>query len=137
MTVQEQLRELIDRHQDHLRADVPADRRGAMLALLQIQNQLPRSSNNEPSPDIITGHRLANLGGNKALQLVLEADGDAATSTQGLDRWGERFLQECGWLAEAELVLAHCETGFMRMVETGPNRFDAWIATKRVPTSWR
>ena len=137
MNVQEQLRELIDRQHEHLRAEVPSDRRGAILALLGIQSQLPRTSGIEPSPDIITGHRLTNLGGNKAVQLVLEANGDVIASEQGLETWAERFLQECGWLAEAELVLAHCETGFMRLVETTPDRFDAWIATKREPTSWR
>jgi hypothetical protein len=54
-----------------------------------------------------------------------------------LKRWAERYLQECGRLTEAELVLAHCETGFMRMIDDGNGRFDAWIATKRAPTSWR
>src|SRR3954451_6696801 len=98
MTVQEQLRELIDQQLNRLRADVPADRQGAILALLRIQNRLPRLPGIEPFPDIITGHRLANLGGNRALQLVLETDGDGTTSAQELDRWGERFLRECGWL---------------------------------------
>ncbi len=137
MNVQEQLRELIDQQQDRLRADVPADRQGALLALLRIEDRLPNLSRIEPLPDIITGHRLANPGRNKAFQFVLEGKGDKAISAQEFDGWGARFFQECGWLAEAELVLAHCETGFMRLVETAPGTFDAWIATKRAPTSWR
>jgi hypothetical protein len=137
MAVQEQLRDLIEREQDRLRVEIPADRQGSALALLRCQNLLPRLSGIEPLPDIITGHRLANLGGNKAFQLVLEASGGETASDQALEIWAERFLRECGWLAEAELVLAHCETGFMRIVETTPGTFDAWIATKREPTSWR
>jgi hypothetical protein len=59
------------------------------------------------------------------------------SSDDGLNGWATRFGQECDWLAEAELVLAHCETGFMRMVDDGSGVFHAWIATKRLPTSWR
>jgi hypothetical protein len=137
MTVQEQLRELIEQQQHRLRADIPPNRREAVLALLRFQNQLPRSLDIDPSSDIVTGYHLANLGGNKALQIVLESNGDGATATQGFEGWGARFLQECSFLAEAELALAHCETGFMRLVESSPGTFDAWIATKRMPTSWR
>jgi hypothetical protein len=34
-------------------------------------------------------------------------------------------------------VLGHVETGFMRLVEESDGAFAAWVATKRVPTSWR
>ena len=122
--------------------EVPPDRQAAILALIRTQDRLPHSPEIEPLPDLVTGRRLANLGGNKALQLCLESTGDdapaaPASSGDGLDGWAERFLEECGRLAEAELVLAHCETGFMRMVDDGNGTFDAWIATKRPPTSWR
>jgi hypothetical protein len=142
MDVQERLRQAIDRQQSHLRAEVPADRQAAILALIRTLDRLPRSSDNEPLPDLITGRRLANPGGNKALQLVFESTGDEAAAVpasfgEGLDGWAERFLEECHELAKAELVLAHCETGFMRMVDDGNGTFDAWIATKRPPTSWR
>ncbi|MGH2561858.1 MAG: hypothetical protein ACRDJH_22580 [Thermomicrobiales bacterium] len=161
MNVQGRLRQLIDQQQSRLRAGVPPDRQAAILALLRIQDRLPHSPGIEPLPDLVTGRRLADLGGNKALQLCFESTGDDATAapasteslgvpsteslglpstSDGLDGWGERFLQECGRLAEAELVLAHCETGFMRLVDDGNGAngtFDAWIATKRAPTSWQ
>ncbi|MDQ3695811.1 MAG: hypothetical protein M3464_19655 [Chloroflexota bacterium] len=141
MNAQAQLRQAIEQQQSRLRAGVPPDRQAAILALLRAVDRLPPTPGNVP-PDLVTGHRLANLGGNKALQLCLEATGDDARAAPAgandeLDGWGERFLRECGWLAEAELVLAHRETGFMRLVEGGNETFDAWIATKRAPPGWR
>ena len=142
MNVQERLRQVIEYQQSHLRGEVPADRQEAILALIRIQDRLPDSADIEPLPDLVSGRRLAKLGGNKALQLCVESTGDNATtapasSGDGLDGWDESFLEECRRLAGAELVLAHCETGFMRMVDGGNGTFDAWIATKRAPTSWR
>jgi len=142
MNVQERLRLVIDQQQSRLRASVPPDRRAAILALMRTLDRLPHSWDIEPLPDLVTGRRFANLGGNKALQLVFEStDEDATTapasSSDGLDGWAERFLEECRRLAEAGLVMAHCENGFMRMVDDGNGTFAAWIATKRPPTSWR
>jgi hypothetical protein len=142
MKAQERLRQSIDQQQGRLRAGVPPDRAAARLALLRLLDRLPPSPGGESPLDLITGRRLANPGGNKALQLCLEATGDgsavaAASSCDELEGWAAGFLQACGRLAQAELVLAHCETGFMRLVEDGAGRFDAWIATKRAPTSWR
>jgi len=142
MNVHERLRQFIDQQHSRLRAGVPPDRQAAILALLRFQDRRRHALEIEPLPDLITGRRLANLGGNKALQLCFESTGDdskaaPASSGDGSNGWGERFLQECGRMAEAELVLAHCETGFMRMVDNGNGTFDAWIATKRAPTSWR
>ena len=142
MNVHERLRHAIDQQQSRLREGVPLDRQAAILALLRTRDRLPRSPGSEPLPDLVTGRRIADLGGNKALQLCFESTDDAAaaapaSSGDALDDWSERFLQECGRLAEAELVLAHCETGFMLMVDDRHEAFDAWIATKRVPTSWR
>jgi hypothetical protein len=142
MNVQERLRQAIDQQRSRLRASVPPDRQAAILALIRILDRMPPSVEIEPLPDLVTGRYLANLGGNKALQLVFESTGGEAlaapvSSGDGLDGWAERFLTECNSLAEAELVLAHCETGFMRMIADGNGTFDAWIATKRPPTSWR
>lgn len=141
MTAQERLRQAIDQAQSRLRLSVPADRQAAILALLGAQDRLPASLGAEPPPDLITGHRIANLGGNKALQLCFEAtdeDGPGPpTSDRELDGWAEGFRQECGQLAEAEQVLAHGETGFMRLVEDCNGTFQAWIATKWAPTIWR
>jgi hypothetical protein len=142
MNVQERLRLAIDEQQSRLRASVPPDRGADILVLIRALDRLPHSSDSEPLPDLVTGRRLANLGGNKALQLVLEATNEDATSApassdDGLDRWAGHFLEECRGLAEAGLVTAHCETGFMRVVDDGEGTFNAWIATKRPPTSWR
>ena len=142
MNAQERLRQAIDRRQIHLRADVPANRQAAILALLRIRDRQPHASEIVPPLDMVTGRQLPDLGGNMALRLCFESTGVGATATaassiEGLDGWGERFLRESGRLAEAELVLAHGETGYLRLVEDGHGRFDAWIATKRAPTSWR
>jgi hypothetical protein len=100
---------------------------------------LPRDD--RPLPDLITGRRLTNLGGNMALQLCLELSGDdtvvSSSSGNALDDWAERFLIECGELAEAELVLSHCESGFMRLLESGDGALHAWIATRQTPATWR
>jgi len=141
MNAQERLRQVIDQQQTRLRASVPPEREAAFLALIRGLDRPPCASAVEPLPDLVTGRHICNLSGNKALQLVFESTGGtspvAATSGNGLDGWAERFLELCRGLAEAELVLAHCEPGFMRMVADGNGTFDAWIATKRPPTSWR
>lgn len=135
------LRDVIDQQQGRLRAEVPSDRQAAILALIRRHDQLPHSSGVSSPPDLVTGRHLVGLGMSKALQLCLEAAGDdeerSATSTNGLDAWAERVVDECGRLAEVELVLAHCETGFMQMADHGDDTFDAWITTRRVPPSWR
>ncbi len=140
----QRLRLLIDQRQSHLRAGVPRDRTAAILAVLRLRDRLPHPAFVEPAPDLVTGRRLAGLGGNKALQLLLEPDADAddapaafGSPGEGWDGWAQRFLDACGRLAEAELVLRHCETGFMRMVDDGNGTFNAWIATKQMPASWR
>jgi hypothetical protein len=143
MNVQDQLRQLIDQQQSLLRAGVPPEREAAILALLRTRDRWQHLPGTE-LPAFDADRRLAELGGNKALQLCFESTSDDATtaassssSGDGLDGWAERFLLECGRLAEAELVLALCQGGFMRMVDDGHGTLDAWISTKRAPTSWR
>jgi hypothetical protein len=87
---QERLRRAIDERQSRLRVEVPSARQAAILALISTLDQLPDSSSIEPLPDLVTGRRLANLGGNKALQLCVESTGDdvaaaPALSGDGLD----------------------------------------------------
>ncbi len=142
MDSQERLRHTIDQEQQRLRASVPLDREAALLALLRSRNRLANRPGFAPQPDLVTGRRLADAGGNVAMRLCLEATADDArgvptASDGGWDGWAERFLGMCAWVAEAEVVLAHCETGFMRLVDDGDGTFDAWIATKRAPASWR
>src|SRR5687768_14693045 len=93
MNAQERLRQTIDQQQSRLRAGVPRDRQAAVIALLRTLDRLPHDLTSEPLPDLITGRRLADLGGNKALQLCLEANGDDAdaafVSDGGFDRWAQ------------------------------------------------
>src|SRR5688500_17549618 len=103
MNPQERLRLAIGQQPSRLRAGVPPDRQAAILALLRSRSRLRHSPGIEqhPLPDLVTGRRLADLGGNKALRLCLEStDEDAtaapASSGDGLDGWGERFIRECG-----------------------------------------
>jgi hypothetical protein len=135
----ERLRQAIEREPSRLRASVPSDREGAILAVLRARDRLPIVPALEAPPDLVTGRQIADLGGNRALQLCLESDGAPLPASSGadLDGWSERFLQACSQLAEAETVLAHCETGFMQLVDDGHGTFSAWIATKRLPTRWR
>ena len=138
MTAHERLRAAVDRQQARLRAAVPADRPAAVLALLRARDGLPRSPGHEAVPDLVTGRRLDDPGGNRALALCLAADGGAGGGGDtDLDAWSTHFLDACGRLAKAELVLAHAEMGFMLLVGEQDHRFDAWIATKRPPTTWR
>jgi len=138
----DRLRESIEQQQYRLRAAVPVDRQAALVALVRAQDRLQRSIGIEAPRDLVTGQRRANLGGNIAVQYCLESDDVVAVPAtrppvESLDSWGTCFLQECNALAKAELVLAHCESGFMRIVENGDGAFIAWIAGKRVPASWR
>jgi len=142
MTAHEQLRHAIQEEELRLRAAIPPSREAVIRAILRIRDRLSRGSAIELDPDLITGHRLSDLGGNKALQLGLElsaanTEASLALSLAQLDVWAEQFLGECASLVEADLVLAHCETGFMRLVVDGFGAFDAWVATKRPPASWR
>ncbi|HYI16695.1 MAG TPA: hypothetical protein VEX37_14955, partial [Thermomicrobiales bacterium] len=137
MTPQERLRQSIDEQRHRLRVSVPGDREAAILALFHAIDQRAQSFGRERLPDLITGRRLANLGGNMALHLCLDSAIADLTPSIVTDDWAERFLGECWQLAEAELVLGHAETGFMRLVDNDDGTFDAWIASKRAPVSWQ
>ena len=94
-----------------------------------------------PEPDLLTGNRIVNLGGNLALAICLDAadeeDSWAAGAAPVPDDWAAKFLTSCNRLAEAEIVLGHCESGFMRLDQSEPGEFRAWIASKRQPPVWR
>lgn len=141
MSVQHGLRQAIDQQQSRLRAAVPLDRQAAIFAILGTREQMAYTPDARPLPDLITGPPLADPGGNLALRLCLEATDDAHSAPMGsegdVERWAEWFLLECGRVAQAELVVTHVETGFMRLVDAGEGEFAAWIATKRTPASWR
>ena len=142
MSAQDQLRLAIDHEWRRVVDDVPSDRQAAILALLRVQAHAQHPPGPSPVHDVISGNRLADPGGSRALRLWFESIGNEPgrtvdLSTGELDRWANRFISACGRLAEAELVLTHCESGFMRLVDDGAGTFDAWIATKQASASWR
>jgi hypothetical protein len=137
MSASEVLQSMIDQQTSRLRAGLPANRPAAILAIIRQLAKQPAGPPADPVPDLVTGRRIANLGGNKALQLCVDPAGQAASAAAPDDDWAERFIDECRRLSEAELILRHCETGFMKLVATGDASFDAWIATRSPPASWQ
>src|SRR4051812_10839217 len=85
----DRLRQAIDEQQRRLRATVPADRHTAILALLPAQDREQPAPGADRPPDLITGRRRANLGGNKALSLCLDAteDDEASAPAPAVDDW--------------------------------------------------
>src|SRR4051794_7674053 len=115
MNAQARLRQAIDQQQDRLRASLPREREAALCALVGVRDRLAGGRAGEVEPDLVSGRRLADLGGNMALQLVLEAREDSPAAApvvagDGLEAWAAGLLAECERLAAAELVLGHCET---------------------------
>ncbi|MDP9374305.1 MAG: hypothetical protein M3Q65_17985 [Chloroflexota bacterium] len=146
MDSQEQLRQLITAQQERLGAALPGDRQSAVIALVRARDRVQLAAeaavSSAATGDDAGRSRLYAVGWNKALRLCLadRAETSGATSAPGGDRfdeWAERFIQECGRLGEAELVLAGCETGFLQIQHGGERLFDAWVATRRMPTEWR
>ena len=136
---QDRFRQLIEQEERRLQADVPADRLAAVLALVRVQDRLQWTPGEGSAPDLLSGRRLANLGGSTALRIVLESGGSEAGTddllSEDLDGWAERFLAACAGLVEAGLVARHVETGFMRIAEHD-GVLDVWVATKRPPATW-
>jgi len=142
MTSRDRLRQAIDAHRDDLRAGIRSDRETAILAILRARDEIPHAPGTESPCDLVTGRRLTDPGGNMALRICLEATGDVAdtsapSSGATQDGWAERFLGDCGQLAEAELVVAHIDAGILRLAEDGADPFRAWVAVKRTPATWR
>jgi hypothetical protein len=139
MNAQDHLRQALDHERTRLCSTVPRDQRAAIVALVNALAQLQPDS--DASPDLIAGRRIANLGGNRAVHLCLDASqgGSGAPSASGadVDAWAATFLEACTHLVEAETVLAHCESGFMRLALTEHGTLHAWIASKRPPANWR
>jgi hypothetical protein len=146
LSKQEQLRQLIDEEQEGIRQTFPAKRGSAVVALtrardwhyLKLQDTLSAVTKTTSA----NHSYLYTSGWHKALQLCF---GDATESRyvspsvtdSTLDAWADQVLQECDRLAAGEQVLAHCESGFMRMQQGGQKDFYAWIASKKMPTEWR
>ena len=146
LSKQEQLSQLIDEQQERIRQTFPAQRGSAVVALTSARDwrYLKLQDTLNAATKTATAHNsyLYSSGWHKALQFCF---GNAAESPyvsspgtdSTLDAWADQVLLECDRLTEGEQVLAHCETGFMKMQQAGQKDFSVWIASKNMPTEWR
>src|SRR5947209_6374815 len=146
LSKQEQLCQLIDEQQERIRRTFPAQRGRAVVALTSARDwrSLKLQDTLNAVTKTATAHNsyLYSSGWHKALQFCF---GNAAESPyvsplvtdSTLDAWADQVLLECDRLTAGEQVLAHCETGFMRMQQAGQKNFSVWIASKKMPTEWR
>jgi hypothetical protein len=137
MGMLEQLGHLIDAEQDRLRRSIPHNREAALLAIMRARDALPLRPVDTGAPDLMTGWRLTDPGGNVALRLVLEDQQPTGPPSDIPPGWPSQFLTQCAHLAEATILLGHLETGFMRMAAGSAGQIDAWVSTRRPPASWR
>jgi hypothetical protein len=146
LSKQEQLRQLIDEQQERIRQTFPAHRGSAVVALTRARDwhSLKLQDTLNAAAKTATAHNsyLYPSGWHKALQLCFGNDAESAyvspiATDSTLAAWADQVLLECDRLAAGEQVLAHCETGFMRMQQRGQKDFSVWIASKKMPTEWR
>ena len=123
-----------------IRAQAPADRGAAVVAVVGAIDRLPGVGDEAPPTDVVSGRRLANPGGGTALRLLFESDhgqtGSGSMSPAEVDVWGDEVLAACGRLADAKMVLRHVETGTMRAAERAGGELDVWVAATRPPAAW-
>src|SRR5712691_311792 len=146
LSKQEQLCQLIDEQQERIRQTFPAHRGSAVVAITSARDwhSLKLQDTLNAATKTATAHNsyLYSSGWHKALQFCF---GNAAESPSvspsvpesTLDAWADQVLLECDRLTAGEQVLAHCETGFMRIQQGGQKDFYVWIASKKMPTEWR
>jgi hypothetical protein len=146
LSQQERLRLLLTEQQERLQQTIPLAGGRAVLALtrasderfLQTQDLLPAVSAGTP----LTVATLFASGWLKAFQCCYgpvdaAASGSSFDPERSLDAWADHILQECDRLSAGEQVLAHCETGFLRIPATGGEDFSVWIGSPQMPTEWR
>src|SRR2546421_5039143 len=144
LSKQEQLCQLIDEQQERIRQTFPAHRGSAVVALTSARDWHYLKLQDTLNAATATAHNsyLYPSGWHKALQVCFGNPTESpnvsplATASR-LDAWAEQVVLECDRLAAGEQVLAHCETGFMRMQQGGEKDFSVWIASKKMPTEWR
>src|SRR2546423_7702504 len=144
LSKQEQLCQLIDEQQERIRQTFPAHRGSAVVALTRARDWhcLKLQDTFDAATKTATAHNSYTSGWHKALQFCF---GNVAASPyvsplvtdSTLDAWADQVLLECDRLTAGEQVLAHCETGFMRIQQGGQKDFSVWIASKKMPTEWR
>ncbi len=146
LSKQEQLCQLIDEQQERIRQTFPTHRGSAVVALTSARDwhSLKLQDTLHAATKTATAHHsyLYSSGWHKALQFCF---GNAAESPSvsprvtdsTLDAWADQVLLGCDRLTEGEQVLAHCETGFMRMQQGGQKDFSVWIDSKKMSTECR
>jgi hypothetical protein len=144
LSKQEQLCQLIDEQQGYICQTFPAHRGSAVVALTRARDWHYLQDTLNTATQTATAHNsyLYSSGWHKALQFCFANAaeppyGSSLVPDSTLDAWADQVLLECDRLAEAEQVLAHCETGFMSMQQGDQKDFYVWIASKKMPTEWR
>lgn len=131
MTPLDQCRELLAEAVAALRAGVPGDRTGAILALLDAGDAL-----------VFAGDwpRATPPGWNLALRLCLEGDNGGASSPgdlAGWQHWAARFLDASTLAARVELMLDQCAAGSFQLQRLGTGDYAAWPTNRRVHAEQR
>jgi hypothetical protein len=146
LSKQEQLFQLIDEQQERIRQTFPAPRSSAVVALTRARDWRYlklQDTWHAATMEVAAYHSyLYSSGWHKALQFcfgnaVESPDVSPGVTDSTLDAWADQVLLECDRLAAGEQVLAHCETGFMRMQQGGQKDFLVWKASKKMSTEWR
>jgi hypothetical protein len=146
MTGQERLRRLLATERERLRSTVPSDRRTALMALTRARDAhyLAKADLSDLAQTVDVDDRLSRvgLGWNQALKLGYDDWNGVATTRSSLDDnepagWADDLLEASGRLAQAELIVAQSDAGFLQLQASSDRTFDAWATTNRMPTEWR
>ena len=139
MNPADRLREAMAVTTDEVRRLIPAHRAAALSEVVAAVDRQPAASAS-PTVDLVSGHRLAHPGANRAIALCLDPAASVESAFPALpsaDIWADRLLDVCAALDTAGLVLDHAATGFMHLAGAEHGRIDAWITTRHSPVSWR
>ncbi|GAC1394106.1 MAG: hypothetical protein NVSMB38_25160 [Ktedonobacteraceae bacterium] len=132
---QEQLRQLLKEQHAFLQQTFSPDRYHTLLALIRVSNwHYLETQHNNTACHL----SLSMLSLQKALSLCFSTQNtQTSPPPDTLDTWADSTLQACNRLAEAERILAYCDTGFMRMQQGNDTDYAVWVASKKMPTEWR
>lgn len=137
MNPTDMLKHAISQRTAELIATIPADHDAATVALVRAIDEQPLTSPAIASPDPLTGIPVTGIGNSRALQLLLRAPVLQSAPEIDPDNWASIFLEACSDLARAELVLAHVETGFMRLESSADCQLEVRIAQRATPIRWQ
>ncbi len=128
---QERLRQLLQAHYVSLQQTFPSNKHDALLALIDANNRHYLQTWQNDSEYTLTGLQ-------KALSLCFSTENSTGEMPiEALDAWAHTTLQACRRLAEAERILAYCESGFLHMQQGNDTDYNVWVAGRKMPTEWR